>query len=156
MDNIEEIIYFSVNNWFCGVHYPPTENFKKWLRDDCNLAFTNDEWCKSNKLCVNYGIIDMSVNFTVSAPKSWVEKNCPELLSDKSYDYNIAHIENGKEVIDSKRNTYSDFVCTPEKDKPFVDKFGQPFLEYKEDNLGSHYYDKDEYEDEEVSGTTSE
>lgn len=141
---MEEIIYFSVNNWFCGEHYPPTENFKKWLGDDCNLAFTNDEWCRNNKLCVNCGIIDMSINFTVSAPKSWVEKNCPELLPDKSHDYNIVHIENGKEVVDSKRNTYSDFVYTPEKDKPFIDKFGQPFLEYKEDNLGFHYYDEDE------------
>lgn len=146
---MEEIIYFSVNNWFYGVHYPPTENFEKWLRNDGNLAFTNDEWCKNNKLCVNYGIIDMSVNFTVSAPKSWVEKNCPELLPDKSYDYNI-------DVIKTKRNTHSDFVYTPEKDNPFVDKFGQPFLEYKEDNLGSHYYDEDEYEDEKISGTTSE
>jgi hypothetical protein len=30
----EEVIYFSVNNWFSGIDYPPTENFKKWLLTD--------------------------------------------------------------------------------------------------------------------------
>ena len=45
---MEEIIYFSVNNWFCGRDYPPTENFKKWLGDDLNQTFRNNEWAKEN------------------------------------------------------------------------------------------------------------
>ena len=85
----EEIIYFSVNNWFSGRDYPPTKNFKKWLGDDLNQTFRNDEWAKKNKLCIYYGVIDMSQNYTIAAPRSWVEKNCPELLTDKEYTYVI-------------------------------------------------------------------
>ena len=49
----------------------------------------SDKWCKKNKLCVYQGAIDMSCNYTVSAPREWVEKNCPELLTDKEYTYII-------------------------------------------------------------------
>lgn len=59
MEN-KEVVYFSVNNWFSGENYPPTKNFKKWLSDDFNQSFRNDEWCKENKLCVYYGCVDMS------------------------------------------------------------------------------------------------
>ena len=84
---MEEIIYFSVNNWFCGRDYPPTKNFKKWLGDDLNQTFRDDKWAKENKLCIYYGVIDMSQNYTIAAPRSWVEKNCPELLTDDEYTY---------------------------------------------------------------------
>ena len=84
-----DVIYFSVNNWMSGSNYPPTENFKKWLRDDLNQSFRNDKWCKENKLCVYYGTVDMSTNYTISASREWVEKNCPELLTDEEYSYII-------------------------------------------------------------------
>lgn len=29
----------------------------------------------------------MSCNYTISAPREWVEKNCPELLTDEEYTY---------------------------------------------------------------------
>ena len=64
-----DVIYFSVNNWGSGKYYPPTENFEKWMGDDLNQMFTNDAWCKENKLCIYYGIIDMSINYTVSASR---------------------------------------------------------------------------------------
>ena len=82
-----DVIYFSVNNWMSGTNYPPTENFKKWLRDDLNQSFMSDIWCKENKLCVYCGTVDMSTNYTVSASREWVEKNCPELLTDDEYTY---------------------------------------------------------------------
>ena len=81
---VKDIIYFSVNNWDCGINYPDTEIFRKWLGEDEGQYFMNDEWCKENKLCAYLGIIDMSFNYTVSAPKEWVEKNCPELLTNYS------------------------------------------------------------------------
>ena len=130
-------IYISVNNWFCGRDYPPLNCFKEWLRDDLNQTFQNDAWAKENKLCIHYGYIDMSQNYTISAPREWVEKNCPELLTDKGYDY------------DGRKMKYSDFVFHPEEGEtmPEYDDFGMPFREYKEENFGCEPY-YIEYEDE--------
>ena len=49
--NEKNVVYFSVNNWFCGRDYPDTKNFRKWLGNDLKQNFMNDEWCKENKLC---------------------------------------------------------------------------------------------------------
>ena len=116
---VKDIIYFSVNNWDCGINYPDTEIFRKWLGEDEDQYFMNDEWCKENKLCVYCGIIDMSFNYTVSAPKEWVEKNCPELLTN-----------------------YSDFIFLPKEGeiKPEYDSWHQPFLDYCEENFGCNFY----------------
>ena len=115
----KDVIYISVNNWFCGENFPPTPNFRKWLGNDFNQSFRNDEWCKENKLCVYYGCVDMSQNYTVSAPREWVEKNCPELLTDDEYTY-ITRVGKPKkklfggyeyvwEDVEHKKK-YSDFV----------------------------------------------
>ena len=79
MEN-KEVVYFSVNNWMCGENYPPLDCFRKWLGDDLNQTFRNDTWCKENKLCVYYGVVDMSQNYTVSAPREWVEKNMDDVF----------------------------------------------------------------------------
>lgn len=117
--NSKDIIYFSVNNWYCGIHYPDTETFRKWLGDDGNQYFMDDDLCKENKLCVYCGLIDMSFNYTVSAPREWVEKNCPELLTD-----------------------YSDFIFLPKEGetKPDHDGWYQPFRDYCEENFGCDVY----------------
>ena len=119
--NNKDIIYFSVNNWHCGIHYPNTEIFIKWLGKDDDQYFMNDGWCKENKLCVYCGIIDMSFNYTVSAPREWVEKNCPELLTD-----------------------YSDFIFLPKEGetKPEHDNWYQPFLDYCKENFGCDFYEE--------------
>ena len=153
---MEEIIYFSVNNWFCGRNYPPTENFKKWLGDDLNQTFRNDEWAKANKLCIYYGVIDMSQNYTIAAPRSWVEKNCPELLTDEEYTYIVMQsdpkesVKQGKTVwkhIEHKAK-YSDFVDHPDEDGEVIARFDWPYLEYKEENFGCHWYDDEPYDDD--------
>ena len=115
----DDIVYFSLNNWHCGIHYPDTETFRKWLGDDGNQYFMDDDWCKENKLCVYCGLIDMSFNYTVSAPREWVEKNCPELLTD-----------------------YSEFIFLPKEGetKPEHDDWYQPFLDYCEENFGCDFY----------------
>ena len=84
---MEEIIYFEINNWFAGRDYPDDEIFSKWIK---NYTFRDNEYCKENKLCVMCGAIDMSMNYCVAAPKSWVLENCPDLLSDKEFTYQIA------------------------------------------------------------------
>ena len=149
-----DIIYFSVNNWFSGRDYPDTPNFRKWLGDDLNQTFRNDEWCKENHLCVYYGCIDMSSNYTVSAPREWVEKNCPELLTNDEYSYVICSYYKGKETRETIKNKFSNFVYVPEEgdDMPYSDRFDMPFREYKEENFGCEYYETgywDESSDEE-------
>ena len=171
-----DVIYFSVNNWFCDENYPPLDCFKKWLGDDLNQSFRNDAWCKENKLCVYYGVVDMSQNYTISASREWVEKNCPELLTDDEYTYITRTGTYKKKSIFSKdvelvweeiehKKKYSDFVYVPEieGDTPDNDEIGNmPFREYKEENFGSEYYetywwgdeddDEDSDEDDEVDG----
>ena len=151
-----DVIYFSVNNCMCDEYYPPTENFKKWLGNDLNQSFRNNAWCKENKLCVYYGTIDMSTNYTVSASRDWVEKNCPELLTNDEYtyttrtgkyQYNVAlkDIKLVWEDIEHKKK-YSDFVYVPEEgeDIPDNDYIGNmPFMEYCEENFGCAYYETD-------------
>lgn len=145
---MEEIIYFSVNNWFCGRDYPPTENFKKWLGDDLNQTFRNDKWAKENKLCIYYGVIDMSQNYTIAAPRSWVEKNCPELLTDDEYTYVTCTYGKDGEKRQEHKAKYSDFVDHPDEDGEVTARFDWPYLEYKEENFGCHWYDDDPYDDD--------
>jgi len=49
---MEEIVYFELNNWFCGRDYPEDEPFIRWLENDCNQQFMDKDWVKENKLCV--------------------------------------------------------------------------------------------------------
>ena len=112
-----DIIYFELNNWFSGRDYPNAEPFLSWMRDDLNQKFRDEEWIKENKLVVVDSLVDMSMNFCITATKEWVEENCHELLS-----------------------TYKNFVRKPEDDEDVpYGRFGSPFLEYKEENIGYHY-----------------
>ena len=154
-----DVIYISVNNWFCGRDYPPLDCFKKWLGDDLNQTFRNDKWAKENKLCIYCGNIDMSCNYTISAPREWIEKNCPELLTDEEYTYYtilqkpkknlFGKFEYVEERIENKKK-YSDFVYKQEdgETKPDCDKFDMPFREYCEKNFGSKYYETGYWDDE--------
>ena len=71
---------------------------------------------KENKLIVVESLVDMSTNFCITATKEWVYKNCPELLS-----------------------TYKEFIRYSETDDIPYGRFGCPFLEYDENNIGYHY-----------------
>lgn len=115
-----DIVYFELNNWFSGRDYPNAEPFLSWMRDDLNQKFRDEEWIKENKLVVVESLVDMSMNFCITATKEWVEENCHELLS-----------------------TYKNFVRKPEDDEDVpYGRFGCPFLEYKEENIGYHYADE--------------
>lgn len=119
MDN-EKIIYFELNNWFVGKDYPDAEPFISWMGDDLDLRFRNDVWCKENNLCVIWHLVDMSINFLIAAPESWVKENCPELLTK-----------------------YTEFVFEPDEDGCVYGRFDTEFPEYSEENLGSNYADID-------------
>ena len=68
----KDIIYFSVNNWNCGKFYPDTEIFRKWLGEDEDQYFMNDEWCKESKFIMRYGI-ECKIRDTTSFFTSWVD-----------------------------------------------------------------------------------
>lgn len=155
MDNNKDIVYFELDNWFRGRDYPPGEPFDSWIRTH---QLSNDDWCKENKICVRYGMIDMSDNYIVTATREWVEKNCPQLLSDESYTYRIFTYYKGKTIIKEYTKKYSDFLsypCDPKYPDEVYSKLDSwPFLEYEEDNFGAHFYqqpyDIDDEEEEDI------
>lgn len=115
-----EVIYFELNNWFSGRDYPDAEPFLSWMNNDFNQKFRDEAWIKENKLIVVESLVDMSMNFCITATRDWVEQNCPELLS-----------------------TYKEFIRQPEgDDEAPYGRFGCPFLEYQEENIGYHYVDE--------------
>ena len=117
---MKDIIYFELNNWFPDRDYPDAEPFKTWMGNYLHLRFRDEDWVKENKLVVVESLVDMSMNFCITATKEWVEQNCPELLS-----------------------IYKEFIRQPDEDgeSPYG-RFGCPFLEYKEENIGYHYADE--------------
>ena len=125
---MDEIIYFELNNWFYGRDYPADEQFNNWVTKH---QFSKNEWCKENKLCVLCGNYDMSVNWCITAPKSWIEENCPQLLSDKKYTYTVCTYYKGKNTSQQKEGRYSDFI-RPDA----IGRFDWQFLEYKPENYG--------------------
>ena len=119
-----EVVYFELNNWFSGRDYPDAEPFLSWM--ECNkenkyyIQFRDESWIEENRLVVVESLVDMSMNFCITATRDWVEQNCPELLS-----------------------TYKEFIRQPdEDDEAPYGRFGCPFLEYEEENIGYHYADE--------------
>jgi hypothetical protein len=102
----------------------------------------------------------MSQNFTISAPRKWVEENCPELLTNEEYTYysiikkpkkNLLGKYEYVEEREEHKGRYSDFVYHPEEGEtePDCDKFDMPFREYCEENFGSEYYETGYWDDDE-------
>lgn len=139
---LDNIIYFEVNNWFAGRDYPDCEPFLSWMRD-IGSPFCNEDWCKEQKICVVYELIDMSQNFKVTATREWVEQNCPCLLEEKY-----------SQFVHTLKDEYDD------DDTEYWETHGYgdgPFLKYCEENFGveewDHYlqewFDESKYEDNE-------
>ena len=132
---MNEIVYFELNNWFAGKDYPDNERFINWMHNDLNIKFSSEEWAEENHLCIAARLIDMSQNFCITATKDWVEKNCPELLTD-----------------------YAQFLRHPDEDGDVYGRFGDEFLPYEEENFGvtwtdlddEYGYEEDEEEEEEA------
>ncbi len=114
-----EIIYFEVNDWSPGKDCPDCEPFDTWLDVD-NLTFRKEPWLIENKIIVVETIIDMSLNYCVTAPKEWVEKNCPCILNSK-------------------------FIREPNENNEVFGRFGCPFKTYTEENIGYWFAGWDEF-----------
>ena len=138
---MKDIIYFSFNNWFSGRDYPLEDKYRELIR---GRYLNQDDWVTENKLVVVTGMLDMSVNWCVAAPKEWVEKNLPELLTNDSYTYTLIQYYQGEDKEITYTKKYSDFVYTPNEDESFTCRYGMPFMEYSEENIGVHWWD--EYE----------
>lgn len=115
---MNEIIYFELNNWAPGRDYPDCEPFLTWMEDDLNIVFRDENWVKENQLVVVESLLDMSLNYCITATKEWVQRNCPELLTK-----------------------YTQYIRVSEEDNNELPegRFGCPFLEYNKDNIGCHY-----------------
>lgn len=125
-DEDDEVVYFEFNSWSAD-YWPDGEPYISWIiygreknndEDDESTIFDDEDWVKENELCVLINPLDMSLNYSVTAKKSWVEDNCPNLLT-----------ENSK------------FLRYPEEgeDLPYG-RCGQ-FLEYSDENVGITYGD---------------
>ncbi len=140
-----DVVYFELNNWMPGEHYPNEEPFLTWLKNDFDLYFLNHDWVEKNELCVVASHVDMSVNFCITAKREWVEENCPRLLTE-----------------------YTQFLRKPDEDDEdgiVYGQFGHEFLPYEECYIGISFatdededifwgdedeeYEDEEYEDEE-------
>ena len=103
-----DIVKFELNDWFSGVDYPDDEPFNSWIHEE---YLSDDNWCKEQEICVIYFVLDMSVNFLITAKKEWVERNCPRLLTE-----------------------HTEFISQSNHSK-FSNKI--KFLDYKKKNFGS-------------------
>ena len=122
---MSEIIYFELNNWRPGDDYPAAEPYDSWvqMREEKSyyINFRNRDWIEENKIIVVESFVDMSQNFCVTAPKEWVMENCPDLLTK-----------------------YTKFLREPDEYNEVKGRFGCPFKEYKEENIGYWFAEKDD------------
>ena len=114
----KDIVYFELNNWFCGRNYPCEEPFIKWVSEIDGLLH-NEDWVKENKLCVVIGFVDMSINYCVAATREWVENNCPRLLTN-----------------------FKQFIREPDGYGEVNPNFHY-FLPYEKENIGITYSDEE-------------
>ena len=138
---VKDIVYIELNNWFGGRDYPLNCELAEMVKAG---RFSDDQWCKENKLCVYRGFVDMSINWCITASMEWVEENCPELLGDECYEYTVyMHNAEGDHELHYTKQ-YSDFLRYESEYGNVSGKFG-PFLEYCEENFGITDCDCDEY-----------
>lgn len=114
-----DIVYFELNNWFAGRDYPYEQPFIEWFAKD-DIAFENKQFVEDNELCVVCSIVDMSMNYCITAKRSWVEKKCPQLLTK-----------------------YARFLRYPKDNGTVRGQFGNIFKSYSKENIGRFYQDFD-------------
>ena len=138
-----EVVYFELNNWFPGRDYPDAEPFVTWCGNDFNLCFNDVDFVIKNKLCVVRQRIDMSVNWCVTEPKSFVLENCPKLLSDETY--STLFVRSGKDGEKKyvEEFSYNQFLRCPDDDGDVYGKFNTLFLPWSEENIGITYLEDD-------------
>lgn len=105
-----EVVYFEINNWYAGRDYPDEEPFISWLNaEPYGWCLPSSEvWVKENDLVVSAKILDMSLNFCITAPKAWVEENCPALLEERNAQY-VYQPEEGDVVPNGKHGVFYEY-----------------------------------------------
>lgn len=83
------------------------------MGNDLKIPFDREDWVKENRLCAVHTLVDMSFNYCITAPRDWVENNCPELLTK-----------------------YRQSLRFPDEDGLVFGQFDDEFLEYREENIG--------------------
>ena len=122
---MSEIIYFELNNWCPGDDYPAAEPYDSWVQmrkeKSYYINFRDRDWIEKNRIIVVESFVDMSQNFCVTAPKEWVMENCPDLLTK-----------------------YTKFLRKPDEYGEVEGRFGCPFKEYEEENIGYWFAEEDD------------
>lgn len=119
---MEEIVYIELDDWFPDKDYPRIPIIEEWLNAfNLDKYLRNDEWAKSNKLCIKWFFIDMSVNFMITAPLSFVKEVIPDILKEENSKFVKYPTEDGK----------------PPRSRYVTNEW---FFEYKEENIGSFGY----------------
>lgn len=153
--NEENVIYFELNDWHKTDSYPPLDIFETWIKE---RKFSDDEWCKRNRLCVIAASPDEPLqHWLVTATTLWVAEKCPELLLAKDnpglneYVVDITTVSAGykkrlvkREYIHKK---ITDFLRYPDEFGNVHSKFGigYDFAQYDKDNLGVTFYVHEDY-----------
>ncbi len=131
MNNQDEIVYIEIDHWCAGRDYPDCEPVLSWMGNETYGSLLRDEdWIKENKICVKVFPIDMSWDFMITAPKSFVEKVCPCFLEEKYSKFITCH------------ENYDDLEDTPES--RYVGS-EECFLPYIDENIGTLQDGKDWY-----------
>ena len=99
----EDVVYFGFSDWEAGFDYPDTPNFRELIGDRKNCKFSDDAWCRENKLCVVMAPEGDSWIYSVTAPREWVEKNCPEVLGT---DYENIKKSEDEEYFENRYDLY--------------------------------------------------
>ena len=110
---MQNVIYFEVNNREAGKDYPNEEPFVSWFAEGADSKLNDFEWAKDNRICVVYSKVGSALDYCVTAKKSWVIENCPNLLTK-----------------------YRKFLRYPDEFGDVLGKSGCLFLDYDEFNFG--------------------
>lgn len=159
---MKNIICFEVNDWY---EYP--KYFDEWFHSDKHaktFLVDLDKYAKENKLCIKVQTIDMAANMTITAPREWVEKNCPELFEQYWEDRYVSkypwpfmndckyHPDSGFALEDSPEEHLRErgralYVLHQSYTKEEIENFkphnlmgtysGESFFDWKEENFGA-------------------
>ena len=154
---MKDIVCFEFNDWDPGEGYPDMPPFSSWMEMSCSPLklpiFHDDDWVKENKLCIIETAVDMSISYLVTAPRKWVEDNCPYLLTEEGedwiikYPYPYLNDEAIERSISMKSDIFTEDEIESIKGKEYEphDLVGAPsglhFLDYTEKNIGLWWYD---------------
>lgn len=61
-----EIVYLEFNDWFSP--------------EDSKMFIDTLSFLEESPVCINAEVWDQSINYWVTGEKSWLDKNCPEIL----------------------------------------------------------------------------